>query len=76
MYTVEVPETLIEFVGQDKTLNITKDGLHDWEGKRAFRCLVTMEWDNSNADISRMDRLDRCLTRLKRSNEIIAYRKI
>lgn len=76
MYQNDVPAALTEYVGADRNLNLTKDGLQDWAGSRAFRCLIGMEWRNSFDDHGRMKDLERFLATLVSSNQILAYRVV
>lgn len=76
MYENNVPAELVDYVGQDKALNITKTGLQNDSGVRAFRCLVTTEWHNSFDDQSRILVLTQLFETLRLSNKILAWRKL
>lgn len=76
MYQHDVPAALTDYVAGDRNLNLTKDGLQDWAGSRAFRCLIGLEWRNSFDDHGRLQRLERFLETLVTGNQVLAYRVV
>ena len=75
MYTSDIPQGLLDYVGSDQNLNLTKDGLREFNGTRAFRCLIGMRWRNSHDDQGRLTDLMNYLDSLEATRQIIAYRK-
>lgn len=73
IYRKQLPNALVTLTHRYPQLSLTKDGLCDFPPVRAYRCIMTLEWSNTQADRDIFRKIQSDLSVMTQSGIILAF---